>query len=66
MKYNIDITSIALAAILAFILFTKDEPQNCHTFQPTDSSHIRMNTCTGDAHVIVRGPNGFEWRVVND
>lgn len=38
----------------------------CHTFQPTDSSHIRMNNCTGEAHIIVRGPEGFEWQRVND
>lgn len=63
MKYNLDITSIALAAILAFILFT-DQPVTCHTFAPTDSSHIRLNQCTGEAHIIVRGTEGFEWRAV--
>lgn len=36
----------------------------CHTFASTGTSHIRFNNCTGEAHVIVRGPNGFEWQVV--
>ena len=38
----------------------------CHTFQRTDTSHIRLNSCTGEAHVIVRGAEGFEWQRVND
>lgn len=37
---------------------------SCHTFQRTDTSHIRLNSCTGEAHVIVRGPNGFEWQKI--
>lgn len=40
------------------------EKEQCHTFASTGTSHIRMNNCTGDAHIIVRGPNGFEWQRV--
>lgn len=38
----------------------------CYTFNPADNSHIRLNSCTGEAHVVVRGPNGFEWQRIND
>lgn len=56
-----------LLAVLGALVFTShymDKPTQCHTFQRTDTSHIRLNSCTGEAHIVVRGPNGFEWQAV--
>lgn len=39
-----------------------DTATQCYTFQSTGTSHIRLNSCTGEAHIVVRGPNGFEWQ----
>lgn len=43
-------------------------PKNCYTFAPVQtSSHIRLNSCTGEAHMVFKdGKGGFEWVRVND
>lgn len=65
MNYLIVVLLITTIGFLAYSAFVKNQAP-CFSFAPTDSSHIRMNTCTGEAHVIVRGANGFEWQHVND
>lgn len=54
----------AMVVLAVKIQNDQSSPQDCHTFERTDTSHIRLNSCTGEAHVIVRGPNGFEWQRV--
>lgn len=63
-----NIVSIALSIVLVIVGFAASlkivEPKSCYTIDRAASSHIRLNNCTGEAHVIVRGGNGFEWQVV--
>lgn len=41
--------------------------QDCYTFHAVQNSHIRMNTCTGEAHMVFKdGKGGFEWVRVNE
>lgn len=59
------VTVVTLFFMGAFAMKSQIEtPKSCYTFQRTDTSHIRLNSCTGEAHVIVRGVNGFEWQRV--
>lgn len=57
--------SVCFALIGAVVLASNYfENRPCYVFDVAASSHIRMNKCTGESHVIVRGPNGFEWQKV--
>lgn len=68
MNYILGLFIFLMVGVIFITVVPKqfDQPAACHTFAPTDTSHIRMNTCTGEAHIIVRGDEGFEWQRVND
>ena len=53
-----------VVAAVTHLIVREPSAKECHTFQRTDTSHIRLNSCTGEAHVVVRGPNGFEWQKI--
>lgn len=62
------ILACAFLGVIALLYAIKQTPPptQCHTFQRTETSHIRLNSCTGEAHIVVRGANGFEWQRIND
>lgn len=60
------VTAICVGGFLISASDYLTDAKPCHTFERTDTSHIRFNNCTGEAHVIVRGPNGFEWQRIID
>lgn len=55
-----------LLAVLCALVFTShymDKPMPCYTFHAVQNSHMRTNTCTGEAHMVFKdGKGGFEWQ----
>lgn len=59
--------AFVFTAVICGVLFANQEqptPEQCYEIRHMEATSFRFNKCTGESHIVVRGPNGFEWQRV--
>ena len=64
----IGIIGLILLTSIATVLLLETSKTSCYQVIPVQEySHMRINTCTGETHVVFKdGQGGFEWGLVSE